>query len=787
MTVEELNALVDRAYAEAFAFEGQLALIYEDAFARVGAHASRQFSQQAVVAAGFVSPPPGALSDGLTEKEQKQANEIRDRAAEAVAAILVTLGLAEIASSFMEAIAQRGSLNFEQEVTRVLKQVIQDAVNEGWSVAETAKEIQRRFRDVSVSTSQMLAQTELTTLVNERSLQAATVTSGEGRGPLYKRWETMRDGRVRVAHAATQGQTVPVSQPFDVGGYSMMYPGDTSAPMQLVARCRCRMSYSDSLTASAQEVTLMDMNGTNVSYGTATWTAGNSTPFTTITICVDDEQGETESVGEDATEPGEEPSDVMPMADGPGWKALLAVEGVPTEDGRMLAEGSLTWRDLPLSLTAMDTSAHGDPGPAKVAGRIDKIWRDGSEVWGSGVFNTDEFGTHIYELVSNQSLRGNSIEPAVVSFEVWDRETMQPLSAAEIMDAQLNDRPLLTVFTEAIIMCSTVVATPAIGEANIMLSSGLIQSPFFIGFAREEDGALTASAAGLAPLKPPVDWFSDPGFNSPTPLTVTSEGRLLGHAALWNSCHIAEPHGPGVCVPPPRSGMQYSVFHHGVVETEEGVEVPCGQVTMSTLHASRDLGWKAALEHYEHSGCAVADVVAGEDRFGIWVSGGLRPDLPATKVRELKAGALSGDWRDVIGRGLEFLAALVVNIPGFPIPRPEARIVASAAGEEQVLAIVAAGIVTEDDVDPMPRREYLRKMHALTDEPLRDYSAAERKRMAGNGQALPDGSFPIANCSDAANAIRSVGRASDPGPAKAHIRKRVKALGCSGGIYDNWK
>ena len=191
---------------------------------------------------------------------------------------------------------------------------------------------------------------------------------------------------------------------------------------------------------------------------------------------------------------------------------------------------------------------------------------------------------------------------------------------------------------------------------------------------------------------------------------------MYGHAALWNSCHIGEPSGPGVCVPPPRSGMAYEVFHHGCVETAEGHDVPCGQITMSTLHAGRDLGWKATLEHYEHSGCAVADVQAHEDRFGIVVAGGLRPDLPATKVRELKAGSLSGDWRQVIGKGLEFLAALVVNIPGFPIPRPEARITASAAGEEEVLALVAAGIVTVEDEQQMSRREYLRKVGVLTAE-----------------------------------------------------------------------
>lgn len=63
---------------------------------------------------------------------------------------------------------------------------------------------------------------------------------------------------------------------------------------------------------------------------------------------------------------------------------------------------------------------------------------------------------------------------------------------------------------------------------------------------------------------------------------------------------------------------------------------------------------------------------------------------------------------------------------------------------------------------------------------LRDFSAADRKKLAKSGAALPDGSFPIANCSDAMNARRALGRtpASNRDRVKAHIAKREKALGC---------
>lgn len=63
---------------------------------------------------------------------------------------------------------------------------------------------------------------------------------------------------------------------------------------------------------------------------------------------------------------------------------------------------------------------------------------------------------------------------------------------------------------------------------------------------------------------------------------------------------------------------------------------------------------------------------------------------------------------------------------------------------------------------------------------LRDVSTSERKRLAKEGKALPDGSFPIANCSDAKNARQAIGRTppSNRDRVMAHIRKREKALGC---------
>jgi hypothetical protein len=111
-----------------------------------------------------------------------------------------------------------------------------------------------------------------------------------------------------------------------------------------------------------------------------------------------------------------------------------------------------------------------------------------------------------------------------------------------------------------------------------------------------------------------------------------------------------------------------------------------GPITLGTGHAGLSLAARPAAEHYDHTGAAVADVATGEDAFGIWFAGALRPNLEPSRVRELRASALSGDWR-AVGGALELVALLAVNTPGFPIPRVTTRFEA-----EHQMALVAAGI-----------------------------------------------------------------------------------------------
>jgi hypothetical protein len=69
----------------------------------------------------------------------------------------------------------------------------------------------------------------------------------------------------------------------------------------------------------------------------------------------------------------------------------------------------------------------------------------------------------------------------------------------------------------------------------------------------------------------------------------------------------------------------------------------------------------------------------------------------------------------------------------------------------------------------------------------RKFNTKQREEMAQSGEAMPDGSYPIANRTDLMNAIRSWGRGGSDPKVKAHIKRRAKALDAIDMIPDNWK
>lgn len=85
--------------------------------------------------------------------------------------------------------------------------------------------------------ARIVAAGEATRIDSERVL-ASPLAKAPGAG---KRWRSRDDGRVRAAHRAADGKTVPASGWWMMDGFPVRYPGDPLAPLYLRAGCRCRI------------------------------------------------------------------------------------------------------------------------------------------------------------------------------------------------------------------------------------------------------------------------------------------------------------------------------------------------------------------------------------------------------------------------------------------------------------------------------------------------------------------------------------------------------------------
>jgi len=88
----------------------------------------------------------------------------------------------------------------------------------------------------------------------------------------------------------------------------------------------------------------------------------------------------------------------------------------------------------------------------------------------------------------------------------------------------------------------------------------------------------------------------------------------------------------------------------------------------------------------------------------------------------------------------------------------------------------------EDQIAKLMKKYGIRGVKESINE--REYSTAQREDMADSGEALPDGSYPIADREDLENAIKAYGRAKDQSAAAKHIAKRARALGLAELIPD---
>lgn len=396
----------------------------------------------------------------------------------------------------------------------------------------------------------------------------------------------------------------------------------------------------------------------------------------------------------------------------PTWEADAVTEGEWTSDGRIIAEGACTWREPPLPLMFQDETEIGHFG-AVLAGWAATTERRNSTIVMGGGFDQSDAGRALVEVLQARGSFG-------VSVDIGDGD-------AEVECSEYDDDGWCTditiTFTAAELIGLTATPFPAQASAHMRIdgeasteeeTEGDGEAAMAAGGARR---SFQLVAAGF-PDRPPAAWFADPAFSDShdrmefsrcadtgeltpvgVPLTVTDDGQVFGHLFAWGTCHTGYPQE---CVTPPSSPTQYAYFRTGAVVCDDASEFATGVVTMGVGHADLPMSAREAQAHYDDSRYGVADVTMGEDGYGAWFAGALRPTVTSDQVRALRALSLSGDWR-TLGGQLDLIAALAVNHPGFPILRnltAAAGVPETAMARPQALvasgrptALVSAGVV----------------------------------------------------------------------------------------------
>lgn len=589
-----------------------------------------------------------------------------------------------------------------------VRDLLKRAASEGWGERKTKIELgrmlgtSRRRGEATTAYAARLRTLARTAATANAAHRMATSDLARKRGRL--RWVTVHDNRVRPTHVEADGQVQDLGTPFHVGDAHLLYPGDPAGPLKETANCRCILIPTDARPAVNRAV--------NAKYSFA------DIERTAMKLRIEETArrvGEFSDLREEpAGDPVPDPS--AEAAPNGRWEGVIAREGEMTGDGRMIEEGALRWDDLPVPLRVAFKDVGGHDG-AEVCGRIETVERrEGGDIYATGTFDLGSaVGTEAFRQVSEQMSNGVSIDTDDVTFRIMAKADMPEADVADsgsdsdgeadpdgrVKVAAMSSSDELTVIESARLRAATLVAVPAFATARVYAAGqapstsatselgGNVDSGTKMARSADADplsrDSLTAAAI---PTAPPEAWFKDPALTGPTALVVEEDGRVYGHIAAWGTCHIGQ---IGKCVEPPTSPSNYAYFRTGALRTAEGTSVAVGHLTMGTGHAGPRDSANAAAEHYDNTGTVFADVAAGEDAYGIWVAGSLRPGITPEQVRVARSAPISGDWRTIRG-SLELVGALAVNVPGFPVPRPQGLL---ASGE--VKSLQASGVVAHDD------------------------------------------------------------------------------------------
>ena len=142
--------------------------------------------------------------------------------------------------------------NAPDEIHAEVMQTIQDGLEHGETKKELMARISTAFEGIKQTRADTIANTETAAAFNyarDKAMRKAGVT--------HKKWLHSMSPLIkepRPTHLEADGQVQPIDEPFDIGGVSMMHPGDESAPADEVINCHCVATPVEAPIESSSEV-----------------------------------------------------------------------------------------------------------------------------------------------------------------------------------------------------------------------------------------------------------------------------------------------------------------------------------------------------------------------------------------------------------------------------------------------------------------------------------------------------------------------------------------------------
>lgn len=572
------------------------------------------------------------------------------------------------------------------------------------------------------NTATRIARTTSTDVMNEATMQRAEDVERESGEELIKVWLAADHGhspRSRPTHRAAHGQVVGLHERFRVGEALLERPGDPEGPADEIIQCRCSTAY---LTRAEHEEIAAVLAGTTDE--AEALAAAGDLGDTVTEVALEDlppvmwhgviaREGVYTDDGR-LWEPGA--FRTMPLP----FPARFQRSDIGGHDGAVVIANTEGVRRFEGAIRAWGTFADGSLTPEvdEIQGLMATRMMRGNSIDGSNVMESN-FAVHlddqgnVFEHYASTRLRATTFVavPAFADSEVflgppppeWLLEG-EPLSTEQDVPESTTELDLddLVAAVGRIPENLAEYWTHGEGAAKIRWGtsgdfdrcrralaqyvnpgqlSGMCANLHFRALGKwpgQEAAADAVLVAALESVKFTAADFDPVDMDGPTPITITDDGHVYGHLAAWGTCHTGF---SDVCVQPPHSQTGYALFHQGAVKLDTGDTLRVGKLTVNAGHAKPTMGLRAATAHYDNSALAAAAVRAYEDAHGIAVSGMIIPGTPDEVVEELRRSPLSGDWRAYNGN-LELIAALGVNVPGFPI-------VGSKDGQQ--VSLVAAG------------------------------------------------------------------------------------------------